>query len=242
MTLNRNPILRYAGSCLMTGVLATALVACGAGPRPTETPRAGAAVPAASAAAGSTAPGASAAAAVPSASRKQYGAPPAMAIDQNKTYTALIKTNQGDITVALNAKDAPVTVNNFVFLAREKFYDGVIFHRVIPGFMIQGGDPTGTGTGGPGYKFPDEPVMAKYEVGSIAMANSGPNTNGSQFFICEGAQCTSLPANYNHFGKVTAGQDVVTKIANVPRTTGGDGAQSKPVTPVVINTIEITES
>jgi cyclophilin family peptidyl-prolyl cis-trans isomerase len=233
--LNRIPILRLASGCLLTGVLATALVACGAGPRPTVTPTRGAAVPAASAA-GSTA------GAVPNSSRKTYSAPPAMTIDQSKTYTALIKTNQGDITVVLNAKDAPVTVNNFVFLAREKFYDGVVFHRVLPGFMIQGGDPTGTGSGGPGYKFPDEPVKGKYEVGSIAMANSGPNTNGSQFFICEGAQCTSLDPKYNLFGKVSAGQEIVTKIASVPKTTGGDGAQSKPVTPVVITTIEITES
>jgi cyclophilin family peptidyl-prolyl cis-trans isomerase len=226
---------RRVGVFALTGVLAVSVSACGAGPRPTETPARGAAVPAASAASGS------AAGAAPSTSGKQWPAPPAMAIDQNKSYTALIKTNQGDITVALNAKDAPLTVNNFVFLARERFYDGVIFHRVLPGFMIQGGDPTGTGTGGPGYKFADEPIKTKYEIGSIAMANSGPNTNGSQFFICEGQNCTTLPASYNHFGKVTAGQEVVTKIANVPKTTGGDGAQSKPVTPVVINTIEITE-
>jgi cyclophilin family peptidyl-prolyl cis-trans isomerase len=232
------PFRRFAGSCLLTGALTAALVACGAGPRPTMTPTRGAAVPAASAA---SAPRASAAA-VPSNNAKQYPSPPAMTIDQNKNYTALIKTNQGDITVALNAKDAPLTVNNFVFLAREGFYNNVIFHRVLPGFMIQGGDPTGTGSGGPGYKFPDEPPKGKYEVGSIAMANSGANTNGSQFFICEGQQCTSLPPSYNLFGKVTAGQDIVTKIANVPKTTGGDGAQSKPVTPIIINSIEITES
>jgi cyclophilin family peptidyl-prolyl cis-trans isomerase len=237
--LNHLPFRRYVSTGLLTGVLATALVACGAGPRPTVTPTRGAAVPAASAAASSGAVGA---APSTSTNKKTYSAPPAMTIDQNKNYTALIKTNQGDITVALNAKDAPVTVNNFVFLAREGFYDGVIFHRVLPGFMIQGGDPTGTGSGGPGYQFPDEPVKGKYEVGSIAMANSGPNTNGSQFFICEGQNCTTLPAKYNLFGKVTAGQDVVTKIAAVPKTTGGDGAQSKPVTPVVITAIEITES
>jgi cyclophilin family peptidyl-prolyl cis-trans isomerase len=231
----RTPIHRFVGTLLMTGVLTAALVACGAGPRPTVTPTRGAAVPAASAASGS-------AAAAPSNSAKKYSAPPAMTIDQNKTYTALIKTSMGDITVALNAKDAPVTVNNFVFLARDHFYDGVIFHRVLPGFMIQGGDPSGTGSGGPGYQFPDEPVKGKYEVGSIAMANSGPNTNGSQFFICEGQQCTTLSPNYNLFGKVTAGQDVVSKIAAVPKTTGSDGAQSKPVTPVYITTIEITES
>jgi cyclophilin family peptidyl-prolyl cis-trans isomerase len=138
--------------------------------------------------------------------------------------------------VELNAKDAPMTVNNFVFLAREKFYDGVIFHRIIKGFMIQGGDPTGTGTGGPGYRFPDEPVKGNYELGSIAMANSGPNTNGSQFFICEGQQCVSLPKQYNLFGKTVEGFDVVQKIASVPT-----GAQDRPTQEVRINTIEITE-
>jgi cyclophilin family peptidyl-prolyl cis-trans isomerase len=233
VTIRQTSLARRLGVWVLTGLLAVSVSACGAGLRPTETPARGAAVPAGSA-------GGSGAAA-PSTSRKQYSAAPAMTIDQNKQYTARIKTTQGDIVVALNAKDAPVTVNNFVFLAREKFYDGVIFHRVIPGFMIQGGDPTGTGSGGPGYRFPDEPVKGKYEVGSIAMANSGPNTNGSQFFICEGQNCTSLPASYNLFGKVTEGQDVVSKIANMPRTANPGGEQSKPVNPVTITTIEITE-
>ena len=155
---------RRAGLIAVVGLLAVSVSACGAGPRPTATLANVAAVPAASGAAAGSA--------------KQWPSQPAMTIDQNKTYTALIKTNQGDITVALNAKDAPITVNNFVFLARQKFYDGVIFHRVLPGFMIQGGDPTGTGTGGPGYKFADEPVKTKYEIGSSGMANAGPNTNG----------------------------------------------------------------
>jgi cyclophilin family peptidyl-prolyl cis-trans isomerase len=124
---------------------------------------------------------------------KSWRQPPPLAVDLSKRYLATLRTTHGDIRAELWVKDAPVTVNNFVFLAREGFYDGVIFHRVLPGFMIQGGDPTGTGSGGPGYKFPDEPVKGKYEIGSIAMANSGPNTNGSQFFICEGQQCTSLP-------------------------------------------------
>ena len=210
-------------------LLVTTMVACGAGPRPTATAPAATRVPAGGQAATAATRG------------KQYAAPPAMKIDQNKRYTATIKTNQGDITVELNAKDAPVTVNNFVFLAREGFYDGVIFHRVIPGFMIQGGDPTGTGRGGPGYQFPDEPVKGAYEIGSIARANSGPNTNGSQFFICEGQQCTTLPPNYNHFGKVVQGQDVVSKIANVPKTKGADGAESRPAQEVKIETITIAE-
>ncbi|MFN8515858.1 MAG: peptidylprolyl isomerase [Thermomicrobiales bacterium] len=230
----RKSIVRVAGAYLAAGALTAVLVACGAGPRPTVTPTRGAAVPAASAASAST--GAGAAASVPSASKKTYSAAPAMSIDQNKSYTALIKTSMGDITVALNAKDAPLTVNNFVFLARDHFYDGLTFHRIIKGFMIQGGDPNGTGTGGPGYKFPDEPVKGKYEIGSIAMANSGPNTNGSQFFICEGQNCTTLPPQYNLFGKVSAGQDVVSKIGSVQT-----GANDRPVQPVTIISITITE-
>lgn len=235
----RKSIVRVAGAYLAAGALTAVLVACGAGPRPTVTPTRGAAVPAASAASASV-PGAStgagAAASVPSASKKTYAKAPDMTIDQNKSYTALIKTSMGDITVALNAKDAPLTVNNFVFLARDGFYDGLTFHRIIKGFMIQGGDPNGTGTGGPGYKFPDEPVKGKYEIGSIAMANSGPNTNGSQFFICEGQNCTTLPPQYNLFGKVSAGQDVVSKIGSVQT-----GASDRPVQPVTIISITITE-
>lgn len=164
-----------------------------------------------------------------------------MSIDVNKRYTAVVRTTLGDITIQLNAKDAPLTVNNFVFLARDGFYTDVPFHRVIKGFMIQTGDPTGTGTGGPGYKFADEPVKGGYDIGSVAMANSGPNTNGSQFFICEGAGCASLPKNYNLFGTVTAGIDVVHQIAAVPVTTGLDGQQSKPVQGIRILSIEIRE-
>jgi peptidyl-prolyl cis-trans isomerase B (cyclophilin B) len=116
---------------------------------------------------------------------KSYNAAPAMSIDPSKKYTAVIDTNRGKITVDLFAKDAPKTVNNFVFLARDKFYDGLKFHRVIPDFMIQGGDPQGSGSGGPGYRFPDEVGAGKpkHKVGSLSMANAGPNTNGSQFFI-----------------------------------------------------------
>ena len=172
---------------------------------------------------------------------KQWNQPPAMTIDPKKKYEVKIESVRGTIVIELAPQYAPKTVNNFVFLAREGFYNGVIFHRVLPGFVIQGGDPTGTGSGGPGYKFADEPVKSKYEIGSIAMANSGPNTNGSQFFICEGQQCTTLPPAYSLFGKVSMGQEVVTRIANVPKTIGGDGAMSKPITPVVIATIEIVE-
>jgi cyclophilin family peptidyl-prolyl cis-trans isomerase len=170
---------------------------------------------------------------------KKYSAPPPMTIDTKKTYTATIHTSKGDITLNLFASEAPITVNNFVFLARDGFYNNVIFHRVIKGFMIQGGDPTGTGTGSPGYKFADEPVTRKYLRGTIAMANSGPNTNGSQFFIMH--QDYALQPNYTIFGIVTKGIEVVDAIATTPTVLGGDGAMSKPATPIVISSIDITE-
>jgi cyclophilin family peptidyl-prolyl cis-trans isomerase len=122
-------------------------------------------------------------------------------------------TDAGVITLALDPAAAPVTVNNFVVLARYHYFDGIAFHRVIPGFVDQGGDPTGTGTGGPGYKFKDElPAAGAYKVGSIAMANSGPNTNGSQFFLIAGPQGVGLPPNYSLFGMATGGIDIITKI------------------------------
>ncbi len=142
---------------------------------------------------------------------KQYSAPPAMQINTNKKYHAVIKTNKGDINLELNPAEAPQTVNNFVTLARDGFYDGVTFHRVVPGFVIQGGDPTGTGRGGPGYRFNDEPVRRPYKAGTVAMANAGPNTNGSQFFICLEDQ-PGLPPNYTIFGDVTSGMNVVRSI------------------------------
>ncbi|OIP60208.1 MAG: peptidylprolyl isomerase [Candidatus Moranbacteria bacterium CG_4_10_14_3_um_filter_45_9] len=160
-----------------------------------------------------------------------------MTIDVVKTYSATLKTDVGDIVVDLSAKDTPITVNNFVFLAREKFYDDTIFHRTISGFMIQGGDPDGTGMGGPGYKFADEPFTGEYTRGTLAMANSGPNTNGSQFFIMH--KDTALPKSYVIFGHVTAGLDVVDKIAEAPTIRGGKG--SSPITPVVVKMIVVTE-
>ena len=166
---------------------------------------------------------------------KQYASPPQLTIDPAKTYSATIKTSAGTLTAELFAADAPNTVNNFVFLAREGFYDGVIFHRVIKGFMVQGGDPTGTGRGGPGYKFADELVSKPYARGTLAMANAGPNTNGSQFFIMHADY--PLPPNYTIFGKLTAGEDVVDKIANAPV-----GAQDRPHEPVSIERVEITEA
>jgi peptidylprolyl isomerase len=126
-----------------------------------------------------------------------------MCIDPTKRYSAEIVTSLGALTVALDAAAAPKTVNNFVFLARYHYYDGVIFHRIIRGFMCQGGDPTGTGRGGPGYRFDDElPQPGRYEIGSLAMANAGPNTNGSQFFIVSGQSGVRLPPQYSLFGKV----------------------------------------
>ena len=154
-------------------------------------------------------------------------------INKAKSYTATLKTSAGNIVVKLS-KDTPVTTNNFVFLAQKKFYDGVIFHRVIPGFMIQGGDPTGTGMGGPGYKFADEKFDGEYKRGVIAMANSGANTNGSQFFIMHADY--PLSPNYVIFGETTEGLETVDKIA-----AGKTGPSDRPVTPVVIETIEITE-
>jgi peptidyl-prolyl cis-trans isomerase B (cyclophilin B) len=144
---------------------------------------------------------------------KQYSSPPAMQVDTDRTYKVTIETDRGNIELELYPGHAPKTVNNFVFLAQEGFYDGVIFHRVIANFMIQGGDPTGSGRGGPGYRFEDEfegnPL--RHERGVISMANAGPGTNGSQFFITHGPQ-PHLDGRHTVFGKVTRGQDVVDAI------------------------------
>jgi cyclophilin family peptidyl-prolyl cis-trans isomerase len=171
--------------------------------------------------------------------KKTYSAPPPMTINQNKTYTATIKTNYGDIVIQLLPKEAPLTVNNFVFLSRAGFYDGVKFHRVVKGFMIQGGDPTGTGAGGPGYQFQDElPTTRSYTKGTIAMANAGPNTNGSQFFIMLANY--PLAKNYSIFGQVTSGQDVVDKIGSVSVKVV-NGENSSPTVDVHIITVTIAE-
>ncbi len=164
---------------------------------------------------------------------------PIMIIDAKKTYTAKMKTTAGDIELSLNAAATPITVNNFVFLSQKNFYDNVIFHRAIKGFMIQGGDPTGTGSGGPGYQFDDEPFTGEYTRGTLAMANAGANTNGSQFFIMHADN--PLPPNYVIFGKVTKGLDVVDKIATAPVTESASGEMSKPVNPVKILSVEIME-
>jgi len=166
----------------------------------------------------------------------QWNAQPALTVDTSKTYTATLDTNHGEIVIDLDAGRSPLTVNNFVFLAREGFYDGVIFHRCIPGFVIQGGDPTGTGTGGPGYRFRDElDGDGNYTRGTLAMANSGPNTNGSQFFIC--VADVGLPHSYTIFGNVTSGLDAVDSIIAVPT-----DRRDKPTEDCVINSVTITES
>ena len=173
-------------------------------------------------------------------SDKIYDKQPEMNINTNSSYTAVIKTNLGDMTVEFFTDDAPITVNNFISLSKDGYYDNVIFHRVISGFMIQGGDPSGTGHGDygkyPGYKFDDELNNQRpYEKGILAMANAGPNTNGSQFFIMHVDY--PLPYSYTIFGQVVDGFDVIDKIASVET----DSAD-KPTTDVVIRTVEITEN
>ena len=177
---------------------------------------------------------------------KSWKEAPAMAIDSNKKYTAKVSTSKGDFTIELFAKDAPITVNNFVFLAKEGFYNGITFHRIIETFMVQTGDPQGTGAGGPGYTIQDElGGPHKYEEGTVAMAKTtAPNSAGSQFFIGTGADIDSLNSmpNYPIFGKVSDGMDVVKKIAATPTELDDFGREkSKPMDAVTIKTITITE-
>lgn len=163
---------------------------------------------------------------------------PKTIIDPKEVYSAKITTSKGVFTIELKQGETPKTVNNFVYLANKGFYNNTIFHRVLKGFMIQGGDPTGTGMGGPGYKFEDEKFSGSYAPGTVAMANSGPNTNGSQFFIMHGEQ--ELPPNYTIFGHVAEGMDVIDTIASAEVTYGNSGEQSTPVDPVKIISIEIS--
>jgi cyclophilin family peptidyl-prolyl cis-trans isomerase len=134
-------------------------------------------------------------------------------IDPSKSYSATVHTARGDFTFSLDPKAAPVTVNNFVHLAQSRYYDGLVFHRVVPGFVVQGGDPTGTGTGGPGYKLPDETNPAPWVKGSVGMASSAAGVNGSQFFVLTGdAPSLATSGVYNHFGNVTSGMEVVVSL------------------------------
>ena len=174
----------------------------------------------------------------PGERRTTFDAPPPMGIDVEKTYTAEMVTSLGTMAIHLDPIRAPETVNNFVFLARWRYYDGIVFHRVIKGFMIQGGDPEGSGSGGPGYRFKDElPAPGRYELGSLVMANAGPNTNGSQFFVITGASGVGLPPSYSLFGKVVSGFEVAQAIEQV-----ATGPGDRPLTDVVIESVTITEA
>jgi cyclophilin family peptidyl-prolyl cis-trans isomerase len=170
--------------------------------------------------------------------QQKFSAAPEMGIDPAKRYTATMDTSLGEIVIALDPVKAPKTVNSFVFLALNHYYDGVVFHRIINGFVCQGGDPTGTGRGGPGYQFADElPGSGQYQIGSVAMANAGPNTNGSQFFLISGPDGARLPPQYSLFGQIVKGLDVLDQMQRV-KTGGGD----RPVEDVVINSVSITEA
>ena len=177
---------------------------------------------------------------------QSWKTPPTMQIDKTKNYTAVFDTSFGSFEIELFAAAAPNTVNNFVFLARQGFYDDTVFHRILKEFVIQGGDP---GAGGPGYKFDDElSVLRPYEAGIVAMANAGANTNGSQFFICTGYRSSSLDSipNYTQFGRVISGMDVVLKIDAAPVApiydSQGNVEMSKPLNPPKINKVTIIES
>jgi cyclophilin family peptidyl-prolyl cis-trans isomerase len=169
--------------------------------------------------------------------QQKFDSYPEMAIDPDKIYTAVIKTNKGEMKAVLDAANAPKTVNNFVFLARHQYYHDVVFHRIIPGFVVQGGDPTGTGSGGPGYRFEDElPLPGRYEIGSLAMANAGPDTNGSQFFIVSGSSGVSLPPLYALFGKVISGLEVLKNIDSLGSSSG------RPKEKIFMESVVIMES
>lgn len=160
-----------------------------------------------------------------------------MCIDPSKRYSAEMVTSMGTLVIALDPASAPKTVNNFVSLARYHYYDGLTFHRVIQGFVLQGGCPEGSGRGGPGYRFEDElPQPGRYELGSLAMANAGPNTNGSQFFVISGPSGVGLPPQYALFGKVVKGLELVDQMEKVPT-----GPGDKPVTDMIIESVTITE-
>ncbi|MGH9045051.1 MAG: peptidylprolyl isomerase [Acidimicrobiales bacterium] len=167
---------------------------------------------------------------------RRFDKEPAMGIDLKKRYSARLATSKGTIVIALDQVSAPRAVNSFVFLARRRYFDGVSFHRIIPGFVIQGGDPQGTGAGGPGYRFGDELPSGRYQIGSVAMANAGPDTNGSQFFIVSGPQGAALPPKYSLFGAVVKGGEVVEAIDACGTSSG------KPSERVVMESVIIEEA
>ena len=168
--------------------------------------------------------------------QRKFDEEPPMFIDTDRRYVATMVTSHGTLVIALDPLAAPKAVNSFVFLARYHYFDGIVFHRIIPGFVLQGGDPTGSGSGGPGYRFDDElPAAGRYQVGSLAMANSGPNTNGSQFFVISGPDGVRLPPLYSLFGEVVSGLDVVERIDGVGTRTGS------PTERVVIESVTVEE-
>ena len=168
--------------------------------------------------------------------QRKFDAEPPMIIDADKRYVATMTTSHGTMVFALDHLAAPKAVNSFVFLARYHYFDGIVFHRIIPGFVLQGGDPTGRGSGGPGYRFADElPAPGRYKVGSLAMANAGPHTNGSQFFVISGPDGVGLPPLYSHFGEIVTGSEVVARIDAVGTRSGA------PSEKVVIESVTIEE-
>ena len=174
--------------------------------------------------------------------RRSFKGEPPMSIDPAKRYTATMVTSKGSMTIALDPQAAPRTVNSFVFLARYHYFDGIVFHRVIPGFVLQGGDPTGTGTGGPGYKFADElPAPGRYELGSLAMANAGPDTNGSQFFLVYRNSLT-LPASYTPFGQIVSGLGIIQKVAKAGTDNSNGNGDGHPKEKVTIESVTITKA
>ena len=174
-----------------------------------------------------------------SVTKSQFKKAPPLTVDPKKTYTVTMQTSCGTIQLLLDPKDAPVAVNNLVFLVRQHFYDGLTFHRIVKDFVIQGGDPTGTGSGGPGYKFNDElKNKLKYDIGTVAMANAGADTNGSQFFIVTGTQGVSLPKKYTIFGHVSQGLDVAERIGALATNT----QTQRPLQTVYIESMTVTVS
>ncbi len=168
--------------------------------------------------------------------QRKFKDEPPMIIDTNKRYVATMVTSHGTMVINLDPLAAPKAVNSFVFLSRYHYFDGIVFHRIIPGFVLQGGDPTGTGSGGPGYRFDDElPPAGRYKVGSLAMANAGPNTNGSQFFVISGPDGAALPPLYSLFGEVVSGQDVISTIDAVGTHSG------TPTERVIIQSVTVEE-
>ena len=172
---------------------------------------------------------------------RTYGVPRVSPLNARKTYRSIVVTNKGSMTITLLPRVAPIAVQSFIFLAQHHYFDGVIFHRIIPGFVIQGGDPTGTGFCGPGYEFRDEKVTMAYARGVLAMANAGPNTNGSQFFIVLSGN-TGLPPNYTIFGRITSGLDTMDRIASVPLGVTSTGEKSRPLVKVYMKSVRVTVS